>query len=238
MSEENKEKFELKTLEKMFINNEIDNLDILIKKKMEEFKQNLALLEIQGTKITKDKDGNEKEIFDKKYKNPVVLSEYLFKSVNPYKNMTPEYTAESLNAVFNLYCEILAEVNAKIGTLAPSISSFCKFAGISSTTFKGYKSSPEDDLRNLIDVIEDYCYDTNVAMSQNGFIKERSTVYRMKSEQEKMEKEQQKVIINAKSVNIGEVQEKIKRIQELQKFNNKNRLIEADFEETEEKENE
>lgn len=238
MSEENKEKFELKTLEKMFINNEIDNLDILIKKKMEEFKQNLALLEIQGTKITKDKDGNEKEVFDKKYKNPVVLSEYLFKSVNPYKNMTPEYTAESLNAVFNLYCEILAEVNAKIGTLAPSISSFCKFAGISSTTFKGYKSSPEDDLRNLIDVIEDYCYDTNVAMSQNGFIKERSTVYRMKSEQEKMEKEQQKVIINAKSVNIGEVQEKIKRIQELQKFNNKNRLIEADFEETEEKENE
>lgn len=238
MSEENKEKFELKTLEKMFINNEIDNLDILIKKKMEEFKQNLALLEIQGTKITKDKDGNEKETFDKKYKNPVVLSEYLFKSVNPYKNMTPEYTAESLNAVFNLYCEILAEVNAKIGTLAPSISSFCKFAGISSTTFKGYKSSPEDDLRNLIDVIEDYCYDTNVAMSQNGFIKERSTVYRMKSEQEKMEKEQQKVIINAKSVNIGEVQEKIKRIQELQKFNNKNRLIEADFEEMEAKENE
>lgn len=238
MSEENKEKFELKTLEKMFINNEIDNLDILIKKKMEEFKQNLALLEIQGTKITTDKDGNEKEIFDKKYKNPVVLSEYLFKSVNPYKNMTPEYTAESLNAVFNLYCEILAEVNAKIGTLAPSISSFCKFAGISSTTFKGYKSSPEDDLRNLIDVIEDYCYDTNVAMSQNGFIKERSTVYRMKSEQEKMEKEQQKVIINAKSVNIGEVQEKIKRIQELQKFNNKNRLIEADFEEMETKENE
>ena len=227
------EKFELQTLEKMFVENKIDNLDLLIQQKMSEFQYNMSKLEMNAIKITKDKDGNEKETFDKKYKNPVVLNEYLLKSINPYKNVIPEYTAESLNAVFNLYCEIISQVNAKIGTLAPSISSFCKFAGISTTTFKGYKSSPEDDLRNLIDIIEDYCYDTNVAMSQSGFIKERTTVYRMKSEQEKMEKEQQKVIINAKSVNIGEVQEKIKRIQELQKYNNKNRLIDADFTEKE-----
>lgn len=227
------EKFELQTLEKMFVENKIDNLDILIQEKMNEFKTNMSRLEISAIKIKKDKDGNEIEVFDKNYKNPIVLNEYLLKSINPYKNVTPEYTAESLNAVFTLYCDILAQVNAKIGTLAPSISSFCKFAGISTTTFKGYKSSPEVDLRNLIDIIEDYCYDTNVAMSQNGFIRERTTVYRMKSEQEKMEKEQQKVIINAKSVNIGEVQEKIKRIQELQKFNTKNRLIDADFTEKE-----
>ena len=227
------EKYELQTLEKMFVENKIDNLDTLIKQKMDEFQKNIAILELNAIKITKDKDGNEKETFDKKYKNPLVLNEYLLKSINPYKNITPEYTAESLNAVFTLYCEILAQVNAKLGTLAPSISSFCKFAGISTTTFKNYKSSPEDDLRNLIDIIEDYCYDTNVAMSQNGFIKERTTVYRMKSEQEKMEKEQQQVIINAKSVNIGDIKEKVKRIQELQKFNNKNRLIEADFEEKE-----
>ena len=193
----------------------------------------MSKLQLIAVETKKDKDGNQKEIFNKKYSNPVVLNEYLLKSINPYKNIIPEYTAESLNAVFTIYCEMIAEVNAKLGTLAPSISSFCKFAGISTTTFKGYKSSPEEDLRNLVDIIEDYCYDTNVAMSQSGFIKERTTVYRMKSEQEKMEKEQQKVIINAKSVNIGEVKEKIKRIQELQKFNNKNRLIEANFEEKE-----
>lgn len=227
------EKFELQTLEKMFVENKIDNLNILIQEKMNEFQKNMSKLEKNAIVMKKDKDGNEIEVFNKNYKNPLVLNEYLLKSINPYKNITPEYTAESLNAVFTLYCDILAQVNAKIGTLAPSISSFCKFAGISSTTFKEYKSSPEDDLRNLIDIIEDYCYDTNVAMSQNGLIKERTTVYRMKSEQEKMEKEQQKVIINAKSVNIGEVQEKIKRIQELQRFNNKNRLIDADFTEKE-----
>ena len=227
------EKYELQTLEKMFVESKIDNLDLLLSEKMKEFKTNISKLEMAAITIKEDKDGNEREIFDKKYKNPVILSEYLLKSINPYKNITPEYTAESLNAVFDLYCEILAQVNSRIGTLAPSISSFCKFAGISTTTFKGYKSSPEADFRNLIDIIEDYCYDTNVAMSQSGFIKERSTVYRMKSEQEKMEKEQQKVIINAKSVNIGEIKEKVKRIQELQKYNNKNRLIEADFEEKE-----
>ena len=227
------EKYELQTLEKMFVENKIDNLDVLIQEKMKEFELNMSKLQLIAVETKKDKDGNQKEIFNKKYSNPVVLNEYLLKSINPYKNIIPEYTAESLNAVFTIYCEMIAEVNAKLGTLAPSISSFCKFAGISTTTFKGYKSSPEEDLRNLVDIIEDYCYDTNVAMSQSGFIKERTTVYRMKSEQEKMEKEQQKVIINAKSVNIGEVKEKIKRIQELQKFNNKNRLIEANFEEKE-----
>lgn len=227
------EKYELQTLEKMFVEDKIDNLDILLKEKMNEFQNNMEYVRNKMYVTEIDKDGNEKEKVITSYRNPAVLNEYLLKSINPYKNITPEYTAESLNAVFNLYCEIIAEVNAKLGTLAPSISSFCKFAGISTTTFKGYKSSPEDDLRNLIDIIEDYCYDTNVAMSQSGFIKERTTVYRMKSEQEKMEKEQQKVIINAKSVNIGEVQEKIKRIQELQRFNNKNRFIEADFEEKE-----
>lgn len=229
MTEENKEKFELQTLEKMFVENKIDNLEDLVSQKMAEFQLNMTKIEMKAITIKTDEDGNETEVFDKKYRNPVVLNEYLLKSINPYKNITPEYTAESLNAVFELYCTIIAETNAKLGTLAPSISSFCKFAGISSTIFKSYKSSPDDDLRNLIDIIEDYCYDTNVAMSQSGFIKERSTVYRMKSEQEKMEKEQQKVIINAKSVNIGEVQEKIKRIQELKKYNNKNKLIEADF---------
>jgi hypothetical protein len=226
-----KEKYDLQTLEKMFVDNKIDNLDSLLKEKQKEFELNMLQVENKMITIEYDKEGNKKEIINGRYKNPLVLNNYFLKSINPYKNVQPEYTAESLNAVFDLYCEILTEVNVKIGTLPPSISSFCKFAGISSYTFKSYKSSPEIEMRNVVDAIEDYCYDTSVSMSQSGFIKERTTVYRMKSEQEKMEKEQQKVVINAKSVNIGEVQEKIKRIQELKKFNNKNRLIEAEFEE-------
>lgn len=228
---ENKEKFELQTLEKMFVENKIDNLDLLIKEKMHEFELNMEEVRCKMYVTETDKDGNEKEKVITSYRNPAVLNEYLLKSINPYKNITPEYTAESLNAVFDLYCHIIAETNAKIGTLAPSISSFCKFAGISTYVFKNYKADSDENLRNLIDIIEDYCYDTNVAMSQSGFIKERTTVYRMKSEQEKMEKEQQHVIVNAKTINIGEVQEKIKRIQELKKFNNKNKLIDAQFEE-------
>lgn len=231
MNQEEGAKFELQTLQKMFVENKIDNLDVLVKEKQKEFEKNMTLTLLEAEEKYTTKDGEEKIRFNQKYKNPVVLNNRFLKSINPYKNIQPEYTAESLNAIFDLYCDILEEVNVKVGTLAPSISSFCKFAGISTTTFKGYKSSPEPDIRAIVDVIEDYCYDTNVAMSQSGFIRERSTVYRMKSEQEKMEKEQQKVVINAKSVNIGEVQEKIKRIQELKKFNNKNKFIEADFEE-------
>lgn len=232
MSNESQEKFELATLEKMFVENKIDNIDELIKEKMEQFKKDMALTLIKAEESYVDSDGNERTRFNVRYKNPLVLNNLFLKSINPYKNIQPEYTAETLNMVFDLYCEILSEVNIQIGTLAPSISSFCKFAGISTPTFKGYKSSPEVEMRTLIDVIEDYCYDTSVAMSQTEFIKERTTIYRMKSEQERMEKEQQKVIINAKSVNIGEVKDKIKRIQELRKYNNKNKFIEANFEET------
>lgn len=236
MEENKQEKFDLKTLEKMFVENKIDNIDELLNEKKKQFEKDMTLTLYKAEETYFDKDGNEKTRFNQKYKNPVVLNNLFLKSINPYKNIQPEYTAETLNAIFDLYCEILTEVNVKIGTLAPSISSFCKFAGISSTRFKGYKSSPEEDIRAIIEVIEDYCYDTNVAMSQSGFIKERSTVYRMKSEQERMEKEQQKVVINAKSVNIGEVQDKIKRIQELKKYNNKNKLIDAHFEEKENEE--
>ena len=231
MDKELEEKYELQTLEKMFVSNKIDNLELLIQEKQKEFEKNMLEIESKLYTIEYTKDGEPKKKENPRYKNPLVLNNYFLKSLNPYKNMQPEYTSESLNAVFDLYCDILTEVNIKIGTLPPSISSFCKFAGISTYTFKSYKSSPEIEMRTIVDMIEDYCYDTSVTMSQNGFVKERSTVYRMKSEQERMEKEQQKVVINAKSVNIGEVQEKIKRIQELKKYNNKRKFIEAQFEE-------
>lgn len=231
MDKELQEKYELQTLEKMFVSNQIDNLDMLLQEKQKEFESNMLKIENKLYTIEYDEKGKAIKKLNKQYKNPLVLNNYFLKSINPYKNIQPEYTAESLNAVFDLYCEILTEVNVRIGTLPPSISSFCKFAGISTYTFKGYKSSAEIEMRTIVDMIEDYCYDTSVSMSQGGFVKERSTVYRMKSEQERMEKEQQKVVINAKSVNIGEVQEKIKRIQELKKYNNKNKLIEAQFEE-------
>lgn len=231
MDKELQEKYELQTLEKMFVSNQIDNLDMLLQEKQKEFESNMLKIENKLYTIEYDEKGKALKKLNKQYKNPLVLNNYFLKSINPYKNIQPEYTAESLNAVFDLYCEILTEVNVRIGTLPPSISSFCKFAGISTYTFKGYKSSAEIEMRTIVDMIEDYCYDTSVSMSQGGFVKERSTVYRMKSEQERMEKEQQKVVINAKSVNIGEVQEKIKRIQELKKYNNKNKLIEAQFEE-------
>lgn len=228
---EKEDKFELKALEKMFVENKVENLDVLIAEKTKQFQKDLE--EVKSKLYTKsiDKDGKITIKEDKKLKNPLILNNYFLKSINPYKNVSPEYTAESLNMVFDLYCDILTEVNVNIGTMPPSISSFCKFAGISTATFKGYKSNPEEDMRNVVDMIEDYCYDTSVAMSQNGYLKERATVYRMKSEQEKMEKEQQKVVIHAKSVNLGEIQEKVKRIQELKKFNNKSKVINADFEE-------
>ena len=49
MTEENKEKFELQTLEKMFVENKIDNLEDLVSQKMAEFQLNMTKIEIELT---------------------------------------------------------------------------------------------------------------------------------------------------------------------------------------------
>ena len=191
ISEDNKairieNKQSVRAIEKAYVNDVLNGLDNAVQIKRNEIEDKLKKY-LEENKIQKyNKDGDKFEVPNI---NPLVIQKYFFQSLNPLVNAEPKYSAEKLGIVWQLYEEMIGKISAKIGLIIPNLSSFCAFAGIRLSTFKSYKQSVDEDMRIVIDKIEDSCFDSNIILAQMGYIKERSTVYRMKSEQEKIEKE-------------------------------------------------
>lgn len=141
-----------------------------------------------------DRDGNPVDYGVKI--NPVVISNYFFKPITPISSQEPIYNAEKLGMIYDYYCEILAMVNDIIGDYPSSLTNFCKFAGLSLSTLRRYKDSDDINMRVITNKIYDQIGDENITMSQLGYVKERSTIFKMKSENEMVEKQQPKVSIN------------------------------------------
>ena len=216
-------KQDLRVLEKNYVDNVLGGLDKAIEKKRKEI-QNKLIEYSEGFKVKKyTKDGTEYEVPNT---NPVVIQKYFFQSINPLVNVEPRYSAEKLSIVWQLYEEMVGEISAKIAVIVPSLSSFCSFAGIRLSTFKKYKQSVDEDMRIVVEKIEDGCFDSNLTLAQMGYIKERSTVYRMKSEQERIEKETPAIHIHNEGVDLGDIK---KRLNELQGFTNKKKLVEVEI---------
>lgn len=141
-----------------------------------------------------DKEGNPTS-----YKvkiNPLVITNYFFKSITPITSQEPIYNAEKLGMVFDYYCDILANVNDKIGDFPSSLTSFCKLAGITLNTLRQYKNSTDYNMRVVAEKIYDQIGDENITMSQMGIVKERTTMFKMKSQNELVEKQQPNININ------------------------------------------
>ena len=128
--------------------------------------------------------------------NPLVINNYFFKSIVPISSQEPIYNAEKLGMVFDLYCELVAEVNDKIGYFPSSLTSFCKFSGLTLSTLRTYKNSQDYNMRVVVEKIYDQIGDENITMSQMGIVKERSTIFKMKSQNEMVEKEQPRINVN------------------------------------------
>ena len=134
--------------------------------------------------------------WEQKQINPLVINNYFFKSIVPITSQEPVYNAEKLGMVFDYYCHILAEVNDRIGYFPSSLTSFCKLAGITLNTLRNYKSSQDYSMRVVAEKIYDQIGDENITMSQMGIVKERSTIFKMKSQNELVEKQQPKINVN------------------------------------------
>lgn len=185
----------LRDLEQMYVENKIDTMFENIEIKKQELVEDMIKYAEEHTKPLKwNKDGI--PIGEKVEINPVVINNYFFKSIVPITSQEPEYNAEKLGMVFDYYCEILAEVNDKIGNFPSSLTSFCKLAGITMQTLRNYRNSSDYSLRIVAEKIYDQIGDENITMSQMGVVKERSTIFKMKAQNEIVEKEQPKVNIN------------------------------------------
>lgn len=205
-------KRQLRDLEKMYVDGVIDNLDQIV-----EERKNDLVLQLQNFYNKLEQKPN--------LRNPFIINSYFFKSINPMSNCEPKYTAEKLGIVWDLYNHILCEVNMEIGEVLPTLSNFCKFAGITLSTFKTYKNSPDEAMRIVIEKISDSCFDTQVTMAQIGAVKERSTIYRMKAEQERVEKETPAIHIHQEAVDLGEI---ANRLKEIKQYNSKKNAIEVE----------
>lgn len=189
------QKNEIKDLEQFYTNGTVDNL----LEHIEEQKEKIVadMIEYSNQKIIPykfDKDGN--PIAYKTQYNPLVVNNMFFKPIVPIGSIEPEYSPEKLALVFDYYCFLVAEVNDKIGNYPSSLTSFCKLAGISFAYLRKLRNSSDMNMRIIVEKIYDQIGDTNITMSQLGIVSERSTIFKMKSQNEMIEKEQPKININ------------------------------------------
>lgn len=186
---------DLRELEQFYTENKIDSMLAKIEEKKKEITQEIILYSEKCTVPCKWNEEGEPIAWKTKI-NPLVITNYFFKPITPLSCQEPIYNAEKLSLVFDYYCDILAQVNDKIGNFPSSLTSFCKLAGITTSTLRNYKNSDDLNMRIIAEKIYDQIGDENITMSQMGYVKERSTIFKMKSQNEMTEKIQPNVNIN------------------------------------------
>ena len=192
---EKQEQNNLRDFEQFYIEGKVDNMLATIQERKEELVKDMIEYANKHNEAVKwDKEGCPLA-YEVKI-NPIVITNYFFKPIIPIASQEPVYNAEKLGMVFDYYSEILAEVNDKIGNFPSSLTLFCKFAGISTTTLRNYKQSDDYSMRVVVDKIYDQVSDENLTLSQMGVVKERSTIFKMKSQNEMVEKVQPQEKIN------------------------------------------
>lgn len=209
---------EIRELEQFYTTNKVDNMLEKIEEKKQEVVNEMIKYASEHTKPFKwNKEGD--PVAWQVASNPLVINQYFFKPIVSIGSIEPEYNAEKLSMVFDYYCYLVTEVNDKIGNFPSSLTSFCKLAGITSTCLKKYRNSSDINMRIIAEKIYDQIGDTNITMSQLGMVNERTTIFKMKSQNEIFEKEQPKVHINI--VEAPDLEQIQGRIEKYKMFANK-----------------
>lgn len=203
------EQNKVRELEEFYVNGTVNDLLPKIQEKKEELAQ--KMIEYANKHLKPVKWGKDGEILKKTVEiNPLIINNYFFKPITPIMGQEPIYNAETLGMVFDYYCDILAEVNDKIGNYPSSLTTFCKLAGISFYTLRQLKNSDDYNMRVVVEKIYDQIGDENIIMSQMGVARERTTLFKMKSQNEMVEKAQPQVKVNVNAeVDLNRINERI-----------------------------
>ena len=147
------------------------------------------------TKTVFDKIGNPIDTYVDV--NPILISNTFFKSLVPI-DANPDYSAQELAKLYQYYEYLLTEINDNIGDFPSSLTLFCKLIGISLKQFQEMRSSQDENLSNVVEKIYNDIEEFNISMAQLGKLKERITLFKLKSQNEMEEKVAPKVNINIK----------------------------------------
>lgn len=211
-------------LENFYINASMSNIEEIVEQKKAETVNKLVEFQEKYVQTAYDKQDNPYKIV-----NPYLISTYFFKSINPLSNTEPKYSSEKLAIVWNLYMYLVEQVNMNITEFQPTLTHFCKFAGISLSTLRNYKNNGDEQMNILINKIYDETYDSNMTLAQYGRVNGRATQFRMKSENEVTEKPQVKVNLNLQdsNVDLDSINKKLKKYGEFSE--KKSKIAEANY---------
>ena len=169
-----------------------------------EYKQNLREYLDEGLKeLVKKLDENSRAL------NPVKIYSYI-RNRNA-RGMTPTYSVEELYLLFEYYQQYIEKIN-EYETFPPTQKNFCGFVGISATAYNNYRESDEADRREIMEKIDNYITDTQLALAQTGKIKEVSTIYRTQAENKMIEAQAPIVFKNEMKVDLDEIMSQVKAL--------------------------
>lgn len=170
-----------------------DNL-LDFSKKIEENDENIEKYVIKHTKNVYFKG----EIIDTYVEvNPIIITNKFFKPILPLYDKF-NYNTEQLCLLYEYYNNLLLEINDRIGPFPSSLTLFCRFIGMTLQDFKDLRENG-DDMRLVVQKIIDDVDDANLSMAQTGGAKERTTLFRLKTQNEMVEKTTPNVSVNIKA---------------------------------------
>lgn len=191
-----------------------NKLEKIVKTKKDEMQDLIKEFTLKYAKFKMDREGN--SINDT---NPYLVSTFFFKSINPMGNVEPIYTSDQLSMVYDLYCYIVEQVNMEIMIFSPTVSHFAKFAGISLNKYNELKNSYDENMKILVEKINADIFDANMTLTQHKKLTEKATTFRMKTENEMLEKKSPNVNVNvsAKTIDLDALNKRITEIKSIAK---------------------
>jgi len=130
--------------------------------------------------------------------NPIIITNTFFKSIVPL-NSNPSYTSKQLGDIYEYYQELLVMINNEIGAFPSSLTLFCRFIGVTLQSFKDLRNDEDESMRVVVQKIIDDVDESNLTMAQTGVAKERTTLFKLKAQDEMVEKTTPKVNVTIKA---------------------------------------
>ena len=126
---------------------------------------------------------------------------------------SPKYSADQLRIIFDYYREALVAINRKY-KYPPSKENFCAFAGMSTSTYNKYLTSPNEEMQELMLMIDDYIRENMLTSAQIGETKEITTMFRGKTAHGMVEASSPVVVEHRTETDLTKIQQMIQRVQE------------------------
>ncbi len=124
---------------------------------------------------------------------------------------SPKYSADQLRIIFDYYREALVMVNKKF-KYPPSKENFCAFAGMSTSTYNKYLTSPNEEMQELMLMIDDYIRENMLTSAQIGETKEITTMFRGKTAHGMVEAQSPIVVEHRSETDISQINKMIEAV--------------------------